>query len=301
MHHFVSTSLVPCVWDLLVSSLELWALRQRISSRSGGTFVALFTWGSRIYFCKLLQQRLISSLALPFLLSSSDLLVVGFCRDSSFCGAHVLRVEHVESKDVKTSMTWVVTVRLRTTSDACEWLVRRLTFHVSLVSLSLRTNFRYYAQIFVSLPLWTFEWNFIERRFQALEIWNFQCGLDSLWAQLWRKTSTPVSTFLHWCKLQGWCTGTLHLPSFAASEFVWNFLALLWFEYSQNVWYAVELHSKQPLLGSTFYPCGLRTSGIHVPNFWIPHNLFGWWRDFVFTLHHFRGACQDTFTLPSWV
>ena len=50
--------------------------------------------------------RLISSLALAFLVSSSDLLVVGFCHDSSFCGAHVLRVEHVESKDVKkTSMT----------------------------------------------------------------------------------------------------------------------------------------------------------------------------------------------------
>ena len=48
-----------------------------------------------------MQQRLISSLALAFLVSSSGLLVVGFCHDSSFCGAHVLRVEHVESKDVK--------------------------------------------------------------------------------------------------------------------------------------------------------------------------------------------------------
>ena len=68
--------------------------------------MAFFTRGSRIYFCKLLQPRLISSLALAFLVSSSDLLVVGFCHASSFCGAHVLRVEHVESKDMK-KLQWL--------------------------------------------------------------------------------------------------------------------------------------------------------------------------------------------------
>ena len=66
-----------------------------------------------------------------------------------------------------------------------------------------RFNFRYYAQVFVSLQLWTFEWNFIERRFQAqwFETSNAAWILH-LWAQLWRKTSSPFSTFLHWRKLQ---------------------------------------------------------------------------------------------------
>ena len=74
---------------------------------------------------------------------------------------------------------------------------RRLTFHVHLCHFavqSLKIHFKYYAQIFVSLQLWTFEWNFIERRFQAqwFETSNAAWILH-LWAQLWRKTSTPFS------------------------------------------------------------------------------------------------------------
>ena len=83
---------------------------------------------------------------------------------------------------------------------------RRLTFHVHLCHFavqSLKIHFRYFAQMFVSLQLWTFEWNFIERRFQAqwFETSNAAWILH-LWAQLWRKTSTPFSTFLLWRKLQ---------------------------------------------------------------------------------------------------
>ena len=99
-----------------------------------------------------------------------------------------------------------------------------------------------------------------------------------LWAQFWRKTSTPFSTFLHWRKLQGWCTSKLHVPRIAASEFVSSFLALItlvWFDLGTDKTFDMLL---------TFTASTTTTTGINFLSLWI---------------ENFRNCCSNFWTSHS--
>ena len=142
---------------------------------------------------------------------------------------------------------------------------RRLTFHVHLCHFavqSLQIHFRYFAQMFVSLQLWAFEWNFIERRFQAqwFETSNAAWILH-LWAQLWRKTSTPFSTFLHWRKLQvdvqaNFICQDLQLQN-SFQVFLHHFF-----------WFSLSTHKTFDML-LNFTASTITTSGINFLSLWI--------------------------------
>ena len=142
---------------------------------------------------------------------------------------------------------------------------RRLTFHVHLCHFavqSLQIHFRYFAQMFVSLQLWTFEWNFIERRFQAqwFETSNAAWILH-LWAQLWRKTSTPFSTFLHWRKLQVYVQANFICQDLQLQNSFQVFLHhFFWFSLSTHKTFDVLLN---------FTASTITTSGINFLSLWI--------------------------------
>ncbi len=132
-----------------INKKVLWSGKSKVA---GPTFATCHGKGQSIYYLLTLAlQR--SHWILPF--NENFWKICAVAHTHTLCAAHTLcwacREQRCQNFNDMTG-----SCKMWATSDACEWLVRRLTFHVSLVSLWVEWNFNYsfvYGCLWIQLQM----------------------------------------------------------------------------------------------------------------------------------------------------